>query len=104
MTGIEFMHYMFGSGHPSNKCKTCEHLISHTEGRRWYKCECYGDTSSEATDWRLKHPSCALYNMPYKGVPAIEIKKHMKRGKQSVLDNYECEGQMSMFDYENRSD
>lgn len=99
MTGIEFMHHLFGSGHPSDKCGTCKHLKSYTASRKWYKCECYGLTNSEATDWRKKHPSCALYNMPYKGKPGIEIKKHMKRVSTNPLDNYECEGQMSIEDY-----
>ena len=94
MTGIEFMHQFFGSGHPSNKCGTCEHLFWYKQSRKWCECECYGDTRSEASDWRLKYPSCALYNMPYDGLPGIEIKKHMQRPKKET----QCEGQMSLFD------
>ena len=78
MSGIEFMHSFFGSGHPSDKCGTCDHLV----------------TRSEATDWRLKYSSCALYNMPYNGVTGIEIKKHMKKPKEDI----QCDGQMSLFD------
>ena len=97
MNGIEFMHYFFGSGHPSDKCGTCIHLTSYTNytaSRKWFKCECYGNTNSEATDWRKKYPSCALYNMPYDGIPGIEIKKHMKRPKEDI----QCEGQMELFE------
>ena len=94
MKGIELMHEMFGSGHPSNKCKTCDHLISYTANRRYYKCEIYGDTNSEATDWRLKYPSCAMYNMPYSGIPIIEMKKHMPRKKPES----QCDGRISLFE------
>ena len=94
MTGIEFMHQFFGSGHPSNKCGTCKNLTSYTANRKYFKCEIYGNTNSEASDWRLKYPSCTMYNMPYDGVPGIEIKKHMQRPKEET----QCEGQMSLFD------
>ena len=94
MSGIEFMHQLFGSGNPSDKCGTCDHLVSYKQSRTWYKCEVYGDTRSEATDWRLKYPSCALYNMPYNGTTGIEIEKHMRKPKEEV----QCDGQMSLFD------
>ena len=98
---IDLMHEMFGED-PEHKCAECENLISHTANtanRIWYKCSCYGDTSSEATDWRLKYTACELFNMPYKGTPIIEIKKHMTRVDAS--ETYECEGQMSIEDYLN---
>ena len=99
MNGIEFMHNFFGSGHPSNKCGTCSHLVSVIANRKYFKCECFGNTNSEASDWRKKYPSCALYNMTYNGVAGIEIKKHMKKPKIDV----QCEGQISLFDEENKN-
>ena len=53
-------------------CKTCDHLVKHTPtDRSFYKCECYGETSSEATDWRVGSPACGLYNKPYKDKPVV---------------------------------
>lgn len=91
MTPIEIMHKFFGSGNPSDKCKDCKNLVGHT----WYKCRIYGETSSAASDWRKKWNSCAMFNMPYDGVPIIKV-KGLKKG--SV--NEQIEGQMTIFDYE----
>ena len=93
---IDLMHEMFGED-PEHKCADCENLISHTASKKWHKCSCYGNTSSEATDWRLKYTACGLFNMPYKGTPIIEVKKHMPRADTS--ETYKCEGQMSIEDY-----
>ena len=98
LTKINLMHEMFGED-PEHKCAECENLISHTASKKWYKCSCYGNTSSEATDWRLKYMACGLFNMSYKGTPIIEIKKHMPKTDTSEV--YECEGQISIEDYLN---
>ena len=95
---IDLMHEIFGEN-PGHKCAECKNLISYTANRKWYKCLCYGDTSSEATDWRLKYTACGLFNMSYMGTPIIEIKKHMPKTDASEV--YECEGQMSIEDYLN---
>lgn len=92
MRKIELMYHLFGRGEPDTKCATCEHLVSYTANRKWYKCECYGETRSEASDWRLKYPSCGLYNMPYDWIPVIEYKKHTPRAKQED----QCKGQMRL--------
>lgn len=92
---IELMHEIFGSGHPSDKCKTCRNLKHHFyHGRSYYKCSVYGETDSEASDWRLKYPSCGMYNMSYDGYPIIKIKKHSGTKKPEI----QCEGQVSIFD------
>ena len=45
-------------------CKDCSHLISGDyHDRRYHKCELYGLSHSEATDWRLSYPACGMYNM-----------------------------------------
>lgn len=95
MNKIELMHELFGSGHPTDKCGTCKNLVRHTYSRNYFKCKCYGDTASEATDWRKSYPSCGLYNMAYDGIPIIELKKHMKRPKD---EDAQIAGQMSIFD------
>ena len=84
-------------GHCENReaiCRDCDHLKSYTANRKYYKCECYGDTSSEATDWRVGWIACGLYNKPYEGdKPVIEAKKHARRKKTEEP----MEGQMSLF-------
>ena len=61
---IHAMHRRFGTCGVM-RCKTCKHClcIDH-HNRRYYKCELYGVSYSEATDWRLSYPACGAYNMP----------------------------------------
>ena len=85
------MYELFG--HCENNeaiCKNCKHLTSYTANRKWYKCECFGNSSSESTDWRIGWLACGLYNEPYTGTPVVEIKMHEKRKKLTV----QIEGQM----------
>lgn len=91
---IDLMHEMFGIA--SEKCATCDHLVRCEANRVYYKCECYGNTDSEATDWRKSYRSCGLYNKPYNGTPIIEVKKHFprKEGEEQI------EGQLSLFEGE----
>ena len=88
------MHARFGIDE-SHKCKDCNHLISYTANRRWYKCECYGNSSSEATDWRLKWIACGLFNQEYDGYPVKEILKHSPKYNNPES---QVEGQMSIGD------
>lgn len=51
MKNIEIMHSMFGEL-PEHKCGECSNLITHTANRRWFKCEVWGQSSSESSDRR----------------------------------------------------
>lgn len=42
-------------------CKTCKHLCSYTQSRRWYKCGLWINSGSQATDIRLKDTACGKY-------------------------------------------
>lgn len=42
------------------RCKDCDHLKHDVR----YKCELYGISRSEATDWRLSFQACGMYNVP----------------------------------------
>ena len=88
---IDRMHEMFGSV-PEKHCKDCDHLIRHRYNRVFYKCECYGETSSEASDWRLKWTACGLFNKEYNSTPIIKLSF---RPPKEVI---QCEGQVSLFD------
>ena len=91
---IELMHELFGIDE-EHQCKTCCHIERHSMSRSYYKCIAYGDTPSEASDWRLKWTACGLYNKPLEGdVPIIELKKHMPK----PITETQCEGQMNLWE------
>lgn len=90
----DLMYSLFGQA--DGQCKGCEHFIRfkyHDKNRR--KCEVYGDTRSEASDWAGKWQACGLFpDKPYNGRPVIEI---VKRG-QSKQEPMQCEGQITIGD------
>ena len=89
---IHAMHKRFGTCGVF-RCKDCEHLIGWKyHNRQLYKCELYGLTHSEATDWRLSYQACGMYNMPQdmdRWVPLLEQIKHSPKGVKPPI-----EGQM----------
>ena len=75
------MHRRFGTCGVL-RCKTCSHLVRHEYNRNYYKCELYGESSSEATDWKVSYQACGMYNVPQNMetyVPVIEQIKHLPR-------------------------
>ena len=89
---IHAMHKRFGTCGVF-RSKDCEHLIGGKyHNRQLYKCELYGLTHSEATDWRLSYQACGMYNMPQDmdgWVPLLEQIKHSPKGVKPPI-----EGQM----------
>lgn len=71
---IDLMHRQFGFS-PGHKCQYCDNLIVQQANRRYYKCEVYGATDSEASDWRLSYDACGMYNKVYNGNPIIRLVK-----------------------------
>ena len=60
---VDAMHARFGPA--EGQCMYCPHLISgRYHDKILHKCEAYGLSHSEATDWRLKWPACGLKNLP----------------------------------------
>ena len=55
------IHSVYGEGPEGKRCRGCAHFLSFLVNRRWYKCEAYGVSCSEATDWGGKWPACGLY-------------------------------------------
>ena len=66
------MHRLFGTCE-GQKCGDCEHFWKHERGTAYYKCEIYGKSNSEATDWRVKYPACGKFNKPYKGGQIVRL-------------------------------
>lgn len=95
---IDAMHSLFGVI-SSATCKICPHLEKqYYHGRYYYKCKAYGNSSSEATDWRLYYHACGLIfvNLKKDYVPVIERLKHGARGNADMP----IPGQMTMFEEE----
>ena len=52
------MRGVYGAGPSGARCGSCEQLL--TRGR-YFKCAMFGDTRSEASDWRKRWPACGRY-------------------------------------------
>ena len=88
---IDKMHSLFGVK-IGEKCKDCMHLKGGVNQYR--KCEIYGDSASEATDWALKYTACGLWNEDYNGsIPIVRLNK----GRVKKLEE-QISGQMSLFE------
>ena len=86
---ISRMYRRFGESQSGKKCKDCSNLIRVERGNhRVSKCLVYGDTFSEASDWKRSHMACGMINHEYDGRPIIEI--YEPRCKADV----QIEGQM----------
>lgn len=88
MKKIDLMRSMFGRD--EGTCKDCSHLVRKMHSRAYYKCEVYGESASEATDWRLKYPACGLKN---KFTSYENVYKLAKEEKSDI-----AEGQISLFE------
>ena len=75
---IEAMYKLFGryTGKQSKQCKDCCNFIRKEYNRTYFKCLVYGDTDSEATDWRASYEACGMFNnRSYTGNKIIELVK-----------------------------
>lgn len=88
---IDLMHSIFGEL-PDKKCKDCSNLVSYHASRKWYKCVCYGETSSVASDWKISNVACGLFNREYVGNRIIKL---VKRDSSTEM---QMEGQVNIFD------
>lgn len=94
---IAAMHKRFGTNY-GLCCKECSHLISGMwHDRNYYKCEIYGMSHSEASDWRRSWMACGMYNVPQdmgRWVPLMEQIKHSPKIEPPL------EGQMRVEEFE----
>lgn len=93
---IDLMHKLFGTI-PDRKCKECDHLCSFEANRKWFKCENYGKTSSEATDWRLKWSACGLIEIPK--CIEVPVVKMVRFYNNSTISDSQIEGQITIDDW-----
>lgn len=82
---IDAMQKAYGWG--NGTCKNCIHFRRNRPTERaYFKCAAYGDSASEATDWRANWIGCGLYNKPLPNGyrPLIEMLKREPRKQQDV--------------------
>lgn len=67
ITRIQKMYRAYGENFGSI-CRNCCNLtvIENTDGKHICKCEAYGVSKNNDTNWHGKHMGCGLYNMPFK--------------------------------------
>ena len=88
---IELMHQLFGkSENESDICLKCSNFKHRVGG--YSKCLAYGDTASEATDWKQKQQGCGLFNKSYNGKPVVRLVRPKKRLEEPI------DGQISLFE------
>ena len=89
---IARMYAVFGKG--EGLCKDCSHRLSiYTHCKHFNKCEVYGNSASEATDWKVNQQACGAFN---KDVPNREVYKAFAHARHVVVDNEQMPGQMEM--------
>lgn len=70
---LALMHQQFGVCY-GHSCGECSNLVSgRYRGRILRKCEVYGLTHSEASDWAKRWVACEMLNGIYTGRPIIEL-------------------------------
>lgn len=91
---IELMHRQFGK-RDGHTCDMCAHLLRERYHDKIYrKCEVYGMTNSEASDWAKRWTACGMFNRAYTGRPIIELVRPQKAA-DIALDE-PLEGQLKM--------
>ena len=82
------MHKRFGTC-GAFRCKDCNHLVGGKyHDRQLYKCELYGLTHSEATDWRLSYQACGMFDVEQdmeRWVPILDQLKHSPKPVQPPI-------------------
>ena len=92
---IDLMHKQFGTcqGHA---CKECSNFVrGRYHDMMLRKCQVYGLTHSEASDWAGKWAACGMFNQEYSGRPIIELRRGVPK-----LPLEPVEGQITLFEEE----
>lgn len=58
------MHAKHGHGPEGATCADCSYFRRYKTNRVYFKCQLYGVSRSEATDWRAGWPACGLFQLP----------------------------------------
>lgn len=91
----QLMYKEFGmcDGHV---CGECSNLIAvRANDRPLHKCQVYGNTSSEATDWAKRWLACGMFNKKYTGGPVIELVRPVRKQTAAAIEE-PLDGQISL--------
>ena len=81
---IDLMHRLFGKA--DGKCGDCCHLVSGIYcTKHLRKCEVYGMTHSEASDWSMRWNACGLFNKETKAERIIDLVRR-ENGEAKPID------------------
>ena len=88
----KLMYRFFGvnTGHICGECNNF-HLYNY-RGKTYRKCQVYGVTHSEASDWAKKYYACGMFNKEYNNKPIITL-VHCCIKKETIKP---IEGQLTM--------
>ena len=90
------MHEAYGI--TTGLCRDCCNFTSYKwRDRTVRKCIAYGDTRSEATDWRASNSACGLYNVLFEETGKRTMLEMLPRGgrpKEAPV----CRGQIGFKD------
>lgn len=92
MRKISKMYQWSGGITPFHTCRECRNCRKVGKGNKSvYKCMIYGNTNSEASDWRISWTACKAFNTVYSGRTVI-------RTVSRECEDEQLEGQMSLAD------
>lgn len=88
---INLMYKFFGEG--EEMCGDCSHFHKGLyRGKTYRKCDVYGMTHGEATDWSKHYMSCGLFNKEYNGRNIVDFVT-----PERETDNEPLEGQIDLL-------
>ena len=91
----DLMYQYFGKDY-NHFCSECRNLIRvNTGNRTCYKCTVYGNTGSEASDWKRGQTACGQFNKDWKMPPLIKCSAPKKEDKAEVIEP--LEGQLGLW-------
>ena len=90
---IDAMHFYYGFG--TGLCQNCPHFVKKDWNRKYHKCLVYGDSNSEATDWRKGYMACGLIDQPFPESD-VRIVKLIGREAKSKMCEEPIEGQIGL--------
>ena len=89
---IDAMHARFGTA--DGICGDCPHFVEGLyHDKKLFKCEGYGLTHSEATDWRKRWPACGMKDLPLPDEPPVF---DLIKGQRECVPQAQCDGQTEM--------
>lgn len=87
---IDLMHREFGKLE-GKTCKDCSNLYRRKYDKTYIKCRVYGNSCSEATDWKVSYTACGMFNKEWNG---NEIVRNVTRIKEVAEP---LEGQVGLW-------